>query len=369
MSVDKRLRYAREKLGLSLRQVQERTGIGQSSLSEYESGKRAPRLSQLQALARLYRRSISFFLGEGDILREAMLWRQRPDAESASEIQATFRRLCEQYHNLEVWCDEHRRCLLPQAEGNAASFRYSDAECLAKQVRSALELGDRPGQSLLRVLEEVCGLKVFHLPFEPTGSAACTVGQIYGPAILLNARAVHWRRNFDLAHELFHILTWSIFRGVAEGDEATPDGREEQFATCFAGNLLMPEETVKQAIAARTRKGKVAFKDLFDIARQFDVSVEAILWRMKFLFNRTEEETHSDINRYQAVGRIGEADRERDDPPARPARFWALALKAFSKGDISKGVLAEYLGISRQAVMRLVEGGSPADEEVALPHA
>ena len=369
MSVDQRLRHAREKVGLSLRQVAERTGIGQSSLCEYESGKRAPRLSQLQALASLYRRSMSFFLAEGDIPREIVLWRQKPDGESAPEIQATFLRLCEQFHNLEVWCDDHRPCLLPRAEGDPATYRYPGAERLAKQVRSVLELGDRPGQSLLWVLEEVCGVKVFHLPFEPTGSAACTVGESYGPAILLNARAVRWRRNFDLAHELFHILTWSIYRGSTEGDAVTPAEEEEKLATCFAGNLLMPEETVKQAIEARSREGKVAFEDLFDIARQFDVSVEALFWRIKFLFNRSEDETRRDIDRYQSVATMWEAHRERDDPPDRPARFRALALKAFSKGEIAKGVLAEYLGISRQSVMRLVEGGSPADEELALPRA
>ena len=64
MSVNKDLKIVGERLRLSLRQVEERTGIGQSSIPEYESGKHATRISQLRALAKLYRRAISFFLGE-----------------------------------------------------------------------------------------------------------------------------------------------------------------------------------------------------------------------------------------------------------------------------------------------------------------
>jgi XRE family transcriptional regulator, fatty acid utilization regulator len=354
---------------LTLRDVEAKTGIGQSSLSEYESGKRVPRLSQLQSLAEVYRRSLGFLLGEGEIPRELVLWRQQPEGPAASEIQATFLRLAEQYHNLEVWCEDCRTCVLPSAGGKAEAYRYADAEGLAKRVRSVLDLGERPGQELLRVLEEVCGVKVFHLPFEPTGSAACTVHETYGPAILLNSNAVRWRRNFDLAHELFHILTWPIFRGSAVGDGVTPSDQEEKFATYFAGNLLMPIETVRQAIEAKRRDGKLAYKDLFDIARQFDVSVEALLWRMRFLYNTPEAEIVENIRRYKATGQVWEADREYDTPPRRPLRFQALAVQSLREGKMSQGKFAEYMGISRREAIRFVEQEAPEDEAITLPFA
>ncbi len=159
MPVHDRLKYARQKVGLSGGQVKERIGIGESSLSEFENGKREPSLSQLQKLAELYRRSISFFLAEGAIPAEpTVLWRMRPQP-NAEEVEARFLRLCEQYHNLEVWCDEHVSLSLPCATGDPKRYGYRNAEELAKQVRRELQLGDRPGQSLLAVLEEVCGVK------------------------------------------------------------------------------------------------------------------------------------------------------------------------------------------------------------------
>ena len=62
MGIADRLAYARSRAAVTLAQVEERTGIGKSSLSEFENGKREPSLSQLQSLAAAYRRSVAFFL-------------------------------------------------------------------------------------------------------------------------------------------------------------------------------------------------------------------------------------------------------------------------------------------------------------------
>ncbi len=365
MPIGERLRYARERAGLTLRQVVERTRIGESSLSEYENGKREPRLSQLQALADVYRRSIAFFLGEGDVAREIVLWRKQPDPNTAADVESEFLRLCEQYHNLEVWCADRRPGLLPYVQGDPASFGYPDAERLAYRVQGELRLGDRPGRSLFTVLEELCGVKLFYLSFQPSGTAASTVSATYGPAVLLNTENVRWRRNFDLAHELFHLLTWQIFRDGT--DSAVASDREEKLATCFASHLLMPAEATRLAIDEVSKNGNVSFSDLYDIARQFDVSVEALFWRLHFLYNRGEN-TPKDIERYNAVASAYE-DREQDTPPTRPKRFVALAVKAFRSGEMSQGKLAEYLGISRRDALRYAGREALADEKVTLPPA
>jgi len=102
VGVPERLRSARQRAGLTGAQVRERVGIGESSLSEFETGKREPSLSQLNALAAAYRRSVAYFLDEGPIPQEVVLWRERPQ-EGSEDMEASFLRLCEQYHNLEVW--------------------------------------------------------------------------------------------------------------------------------------------------------------------------------------------------------------------------------------------------------------------------
>ena len=369
MTLGKRLRYAREHASLTLAQMAERTGVGASSLSDFENAKRDPSLSQLQALARAYRRSIAFFVAEGALPREVVLWRERPP-EAAGEIETQFLRLCEQYHNLEMWCEERIVTRLPRAEGDVQGFDYARAERLAKEVRDDLQLGDRPGQVLLRVLEEVCGVKVFHLAFEPTGTAASTMSETFGAAILLNAASVRWRRNFDAAHELFHLLTWGIFR-----PQHTPDSLgleapkpEEKLAQCFACNLLMPAEVIRIAVDGRTKDGKIAFEALYDIAREFDVSIDALLWRMHLLCGRSPEDaekTKHDIERAKAYASLFE-ERDRGVSETYPSRYHALAVKALRRGEISIGRFAEYLDISRQEAMRYIEQEIADDEEVQV---
>lgn len=368
MNVSERLRYARERAGLKGPKVREMTGIGQSSLSEFENGRREPSLAQLQKLASAYRRSLSFFLEEGSIPQEQVLWREKPETEAA-DLEAQFLRLCEQYHNLEVWTGDEIPVYLPQARGQADRYGYPDAEALAKRVRDALELGGRPGLALLPVLEEVCGVKIFHLDFEPTGTAASAKSDTFGAGVLLNAGNVRWRRNFDLAHELFHLLTWDIFR-QPESDGATSScasETEEKLAQCFAINVLMPSDAVRTALNNKVKDHKLPFEGLFDVARQFDVSVETMLWRMHHLhlLSGDEDKTKGLIDRAKALAPVLE-DRQQTRPEKWPERYKALAIKALRHGAISVGRFAEYLDISRKKAMTYVTQESPENEEIPL---
>ena len=89
MPLSERLRYARARTGLTGSQVRDRTSIGESSLSEFENGKREPSLAQLQKLASAYRRPLAFFLSDEPIPEEAaVLWREEPA--DSKEIEARF---------------------------------------------------------------------------------------------------------------------------------------------------------------------------------------------------------------------------------------------------------------------------------------
>jgi len=369
VAIAERLKHSRSRTGLTLEQVEKRTGIGKSSLSEFENGKRPPSLSQLQALAAAYRRSVSFFLAEGEIPQEVVLWRDRP-ADGWEETEAVFLRLCEQYHNLELWTNEELPVSLPSVAGTAASFTYRRAEALAKEVRDKLTLGDRPGLSLLSVLEEVCGVKVFHLRFDPAGPAVSARSETYGAAMLLNAGNVRWRRNFDLAHELFHLLTWSVFRtGGGEKTSLTDDDKEEKLADVFASRLLLPAEAVESAFTAKVRDGKMGYEEVYDIARQFDVSASAMLWRLYNLKLLADSLSPDDV-RSTARGlaaRYAAYEERRDTTPLKwPERYKALAVKALNSGAMSTGRFAEYMEITRQDAMRYVQQEPTDGQEVPL---
>jgi len=361
-NLGQKLRSAREKAGLSQADACRRSEVGESSLSEFENGRREPSLAQLDALARTYSRSVASLLSDEPEPLTTVLWRERPSS-GAEEVEARFLRLCEQYANLERWSGDTPTSRLPSAL-STQSLTWTAAEELARSVWILLGLGDRPALALLRVLEEDYGVKVFHLPFEPTGTAACARSQNFGDAILLNAGNLRLRRNFDLAHELFHLLTWSVFRSIS----ATSGDQEEKLANKFASALLLPEEAVRSAVTRRqTDSNKVATPALFEIARDFDVSVGALVWRLHYLYGVEDPEyTKSRIEALHVAAKLYD-ERTRDEPPARPERFRALAITTLRTGEISTGRFAEYLGISRGEAMKYVEMEGPADEALELP--
>lgn len=351
MNLAERLKYARNAVGLTLLQVEERTKLGRSSISEWENGSREPSLSQLVQLGRVYRQSTSFFLEEGDLPSDVVLWREKP-LEQAADIEQQLIQLADQYHSLEQCCGDPRPENLASGYQPNVPFTYADAEQLAHDFRSRYALGERPGNVLLRVLEEVCHVKVFHMQFQPTGTAACCRSERFGAAILLNSNNVRWRRNFDLAHELFHLLTWDIFR---QGDQIKePTAQEEKFANCFAGRLLMPPEALRLAVS-KQRRGKqpLDFDDLFEVARQFDVSVQSLLYQMSDGKLIDRDKVPVALKALQPKLDFWERSQG-DVPRVRPLRFEALAREAIEKGNISTGKFAQYMGLSRIAAMSVI---------------
>ena len=132
---------------------------------------------------------------------------------------------------------------------------------------------------MTNVLEEQCGVKVFHLEVEPQGTAASTQSAGFGNAVLFHKKNPKWRRNFDLAHELFHLLTWN-FAQATQPRAAVWSESDEKLADEFAACLLMPAGAVFEAVGHRLQDRKLPLVGLFEVARQFDVSVEAPTWRI-----------------------------------------------------------------------------------------
>jgi Zn-dependent peptidase ImmA (M78 family)/transcriptional regulator with XRE-family HTH domain len=345
MALGERLKQARKTLGLTQGQVSELTNLGSSTLSEFESGTREPKLAQLKRLADAYRRPLDYFLTDSEPAREVVLWRERPASPRAEELQCRLLTLARQYHKLEMLCEERRAHELPKYEGSVEGFDRSDAIRLAHDFRGKMGLGDRPGLVLLKVLEEHCKIKVFHMVFEPHGSAACTIDPEGGASILLNANHNRQQRNSDLAHELFHLLTWEVFRKADPITESTAPTHEENLADLFAASLLIPEEALRIAVdSVRGSRTNLGLDDFYDIARQFDVTAEMLLVRMQYVIDLAREQAkyweHRDIE---------------PQPPERPARFNSLADRAFRKALISTGVYAEAMGISRREAMRRLD--------------
>jgi Zn-dependent peptidase ImmA (M78 family)/transcriptional regulator with XRE-family HTH domain len=369
MEIGKRLKVAREAIGYTLKKVEEQTEIGSSSLSDFENAKREPKFSELAKLAEVYKKSVEFFLSDEQPIEPVMLWREKPAVdEEKKRIQAGFEQLCEQYHRLEVATGQKQKVKLPEPDVvNPKEFFFGDAEAFARKVRNQFYLGDIPSTSLKKVLEEKCYVKIFHLEF--SGSAISSYSPIYDYAILLNSGALtkQWRRNYDLAHELFHLCTMNIFKSL-RSTEDLPAEDEEKFANAFASVLLMPEEALRARIGLfQNDKGGMSLDQVDDIAREFGVSIDALTYRIANIYRIPRDKNEMFL---RAAKQLAEAHKPRDSekPDKFPERYCSLAIRAFREGKISQIMFARYMDLSyKQAQEYLVEDEDFTDEKISIP--
>jgi len=368
VDIGKKLKIARKSIGYTLEKASQESGIGKSSLSNFENNEREPRFSQLSKLAEVYRRAVEFFLTDELPPKELMLWRAAPNnEEEIKKTEAKFRQLCEQYHNLEVLTGEVRKVRLPEPDvDKPEEFTFWQAESFARKVQNQFCLGDIPSSSIKRVLEERYYVKIFHLAF--SGSAISMFSPKFKYAVLLNMDRTtkQWRRNFDLAHELFHLLTWNIFTACRlQSTQPTED--EEKLANAFASQLLMPEDALRERIDLRkNEQGEIKLDHLDDIAREFGVSLDALVYRIANLFRIQKQDTEKYRDSAKKLAKFHKP-RESENQETLPERYCDLALRALREGKLSLMQFAKYMGISyKKAQEYLMDDEDFTDEAISI---
>jgi Zn-dependent peptidase ImmA (M78 family) len=115
--------------------------------------------------------------------------------------------------------------------------------------------------------------------FQGISGAACRLPEL--DVVLINRHEVEGRRHFDLAHELFHILTWDAMPPEhSEDARETGGNRVEQLANNFASAVLMPTTLLDRygdwsAVAATDLGGR-----LNAAADDLQVTASALKWRL-----------------------------------------------------------------------------------------
>ena len=346
---------AREEAGYSLKEAAQSLGFNNyQTLSAIEKGNRKINANELSAMANLYGRSLDFFF-QSDLPTDPLpLWRKTKDAE-VKRTQRAFLSFLEHYSNLE-------RLLCLTAKWNDVPTNYDRSDFriqgfrlvnrLAENTWDFLNLGLRPAANLLNILENVLRFKILHLDLEEGISAASIVDERVGVGILINAKEVLWRRNFDLAHELFHIITWNVFTHEEVGDGSVKT-KPEQYADSFAASLLLPKSQLMESLEEITSNGQIRFVDIIELAKEFGVSTEAILWRLVNIGvlkkNDVEEALNNpELRRIDKVKRRGTFFSGK--PTRFPDRYTFLACKSVTDGIISRGTYAYYMEIDRADV-------------------
>jgi Zn-dependent peptidase ImmA (M78 family)/transcriptional regulator with XRE-family HTH domain len=328
------IRAARESLEWNQLRLAESVGFASAQIiSSIENGQRELKASELLRIAKSLRISVETLLRGEQPIANQVQWRER-DPNAGKEIESKFVERARRYARLEEWC----QCTVTKVPGtlqleSGCSFERVKNE--ADNIRLYMKLGGRPALSLAKTLEEDYGVKIFYDSLGETGAGMSARGD-FGCAVLLNVDQAPWRRNFSLGHELFHLLS------PDELSAESPD-RLEQLANCFSSNVLLPPEAIYDFIKLKAAGGKIAYRDIVELAREFCVSSEAVIWRLVGLGTMKKEEAQRLLND-DVFRAIDKASFPRwDRPSPLPERYRRLAVLAYERGKLGVARLAEFL--------------------------
>jgi Zn-dependent peptidase ImmA (M78 family)/transcriptional regulator with XRE-family HTH domain len=357
----KRAAEAREAMGFSIAEAANFLGFqNYQTLSSIEKGKRKITASELITMARLYGRDLDYFFEEEVQPDPKPLWRKTSDAElNINQAQRHFLSFLENYSNMEnllglsrLWKDIQKN--YDKTDFYRRGFKLADQ--LGVDTCASLDLGSRPAINLLNVLENNLRIKVLHLPLPNGISAACVVDDKLGVGILINANENFGRRNYDLAHELFHIITWNVFTHQEVGD-GIKKTKPEKYADAFASSLLLPKAHVFGALEEITVNRQIRLIDIIELATDFGVSISALLWRLVNLNVIKKEIVPNLINDpiiSEKTRLIQRKQYIKEKPSMFPERYVSIACRCLMEGKISRGVYAKYLNIDRSDIDRFL---------------
>jgi Zn-dependent peptidase ImmA (M78 family)/DNA-binding XRE family transcriptional regulator len=277
-----RIKALREERKLSQDELARLFGFkDRQTVSAIETGERRVTADELVIAVEKLGASLDYFtdpfllVGEGRFSwRQTNVGPQRLNAyeRSAGRWIAAFRAIAPQVGRAAP--------LLRRALGLQKGSRFEDAMEAGERFATEFELGDVPAKRLVEVMERELGILVLMVDaFQGISGAACRLPEL--DVVLINRHEVEGRRHFDLAHELFHILTWDAMPPEhSEEVLETGGNRVEQLANNFASAVLMPRPVLdRYGDWSVIDAGELAGR-LNAVANELQVTASALKWRL-----------------------------------------------------------------------------------------
>ena len=317
--IGERIKLAREATGLSQEKLTQAIGFNdRQTLSAIELGQRRVSAEELVQFAKALAQPLDYFTDPYRVAgAKAFSYRAKAASDAAltafeaqaGNLIAAQRRFQELLDRPPSPVQQQITALTPQVSSDFATNQ-------GERCAAAWQLGEIPAHRLREAAAKNLGVVVLHVDAPKTISgAACRLPD--GAYVLINRQEPVARQNFDLGHELFHILTWDkmppprVDQVPAEGESTKKRPKVEKLADSFAAGLLMPGTTVQ---ARWVRRGERPLAEwLTETAHELGVSPGALFWRLVNL-GLVKADTE---NRRMVAGLRGEATE------ARPALYSA----------------------------------------------
>ncbi len=327
--IAERVSHARALAGLSQAQLAEKLGFNdRQTISTIENGKRAVTAEELVKLASVLGQKLDFFTDPYVVLEKHQFSYRASDGaakvvpafeEQITRLIATQRRFRELLGETASPIQQQISSLSKQSPLDFAAF-------LGEKTARAWKLGEVPAVNLRAAIERELGATILYVD-APAAISGVACRMADGDYIFINRNEPLSRQNFDLGHELFHLLTWEKMppERLDLPGTRTP---VERLADSFTAGLLMPADPIKARWAQH-----VATQPLDAWLRQhaaeLRVSPAALYWRAVNLDLIAKDAMES-----KALCRIAEAAVE-SRPNLYSAEFVARLHKVLDRGEVS----------------------------------
>ena len=280
--IGSRVKALRQERGLSQDEVARLLGFNdRQTVSTIETGTRKVTAQELLLVAEKLGAPLEYFTDPFRLEGEGRFsWRQTGvPTERLSEYESRASRWIGAYRALAAQVGRKTRLVRPSL-GLTRRSRYEDAIEAGERFAIEFELGEVPARRLARAMEEELGILVLMVDAdEGISGAACRLPEL--DAVLIARREIAGRRYFDLAHELFHVLTWEAMppKHVEEAVETGGD-RVERLANNFAAALLMPSTAMAPIGTWGDLRPDALVTRLNKVASKLGVTSSALRWRL-----------------------------------------------------------------------------------------
>lgn len=283
--LNKRIAVARTAANYSQKEFAKELGLNHGqSISDIEKGKRAVTAEELMKIMEITGKDLNFFTdpfrlaGEGQFsfrAKEISQTALKEFQKKADPWLATYRYIGER---IGTETNVFQKCITLNKKSS-----FEDARAIGENISKLWKLGDVPALKLEEAIRDNLGVLILYYDHdEEISGAACRLNNLN--AILIRRQDSRGRRFFDIAHELFHILTWDVMPPSRKDIEIWKQAKKsktqriEQLANNFASALLLPEALLKQHWDARGKQDLTSW--VIETADTFLVSRVVLKWRL-----------------------------------------------------------------------------------------
>jgi Zn-dependent peptidase ImmA (M78 family)/DNA-binding XRE family transcriptional regulator len=326
----KLITVAREQRGLGQKELAEKVGMDQGSISRFENGTQILVKETMEKIAKALDYSINFFKHQSDVIDFANSYYRRRLKMPKKDLLKAEAGINVSKINLDA--------LLQLVELPDPNYKQFDIEKEASPsgcaiaLRKYWQLPDGYVRDLTQVLEKN-GIVVINMDFggiEIDGHAVVTENNV--PIIFINLDIPSDRYRLTLAHELGHLV-------LHVGKEISEDRDVEEEAFLFAGEFMMPEREIKSDLMDLT------IERLKEYKKYWKISMGALIKRAQVLGMLSDNEYKYLWQQMSKLGFRKREPEELDFAKEQPSIIKQLIDAHLDELQYGEEELAEFLGL------------------------